>query len=100
MPHFILLMLYGNGIELETCLRVSPCKWDMSQPPKVFIARVIMPKSRWNQISRYSIDPYFKFLKSEILICLYLVSLLRSYGSHLLDKMSPSPHTCVLPEKF
>ena len=45
-------MLYRNGFDLKTCLRMSPLKWDMSQPSEMFIAREIKHKSRWYQISR------------------------------------------------
>ena len=45
-------MLYRNGFELKTCLRMSPLKWDMSQPSEMFIAREIKHESRWYQISR------------------------------------------------
>ena len=45
-------MLYGNGFELNTRLRMSPLKWDMSQPSEMFIAREIKHESRWYQISR------------------------------------------------
>ena len=31
-------MLYRNGVELETCMRMSLLKWDMSQPFKMVIA--------------------------------------------------------------
>ena len=45
-------MLYRIGFDLKTCLRMSPLKWDMSQPSEMFIAREIKHKSRWYQISR------------------------------------------------
>ena len=45
-------MLYRNGFDLKTCLRMSPLKWDMSQPSEMFIAREIKHESRWYQISR------------------------------------------------
>ena len=35
-------MLYRNWFELQACLRMSPLKWDVSQPSKMFIAREIM----------------------------------------------------------
>ena len=34
-------MLYRNWFELEACLRMSPLKWDISQPSKIFMARYI-----------------------------------------------------------
>ena len=34
-------MLYINWVELQACLRMSPFKWDISQPSKMFIAREI-----------------------------------------------------------
>ena len=51
--YFSSLMFYRNGFELEACLRMSPSKWDMSQPSKMFIARKIMHKLRRYQIQRY-----------------------------------------------
>ena len=38
------LSFYRNGFELEACLRMSPLKWDMSQPSKMFIGREIVHK--------------------------------------------------------
>ena len=38
------------GVELEACLKMSPLKGYVSQPPKTFIAREIMHKLRWYQI--------------------------------------------------
>ena len=49
-------MLYGNGFELNTRLRMSPLKWDMSQPSEMFIAREIKHESRWYQILRLFIE--------------------------------------------
>ena len=44
MSHIVLLIFWPhyvvkNGFELGACLRMSPLKWDMSQPSKMFIAR-------------------------------------------------------------
>ena len=50
--YFGSLMLYWNGFDLKTCLRMSPLKWDMPQPSEMFIAREIKHESRWYQISR------------------------------------------------
>ena len=46
------VMLYRKGVEYKTCLRMSPLRWDISQPPEIFLARKIMHKSRWSQIKR------------------------------------------------
>ena len=51
-------MLYRDGFELGTVLKMSPLKWDVSQPPKMFIAKDIIHKSQWYQISRYNIVHY------------------------------------------
>ena len=48
-------MLYRDGFELGTVLKMSPLKWDVSQPPKMFIAKDIIHKSQRYQISRYNI---------------------------------------------
>ena len=53
-------MLYRDGFELGTVLKMSPSKWDVSQPPKMFIANDIIHKSQWYQISRYNIVHYLK----------------------------------------
>ena len=45
-------MLYRNGFELKTCLRMSPLKLDMSQPSEMVIAREIKHGLRWYLISR------------------------------------------------
>ena len=37
-------MLYRDGFELGTVLKMSPLKWDVSQPPKMFIAKDIIHK--------------------------------------------------------
>ena len=41
------------GVELETCLRMSPLYWDMSQSSKMFIANKIKHETLWYQIARY-----------------------------------------------
>ena len=41
---FAYIMLYRNGFELETFLDISLFKWDVSQPPLIFIAREIIHK--------------------------------------------------------
>ena len=53
-------MLYRNGFELGILLKMSPLKWDVSQPPKMSIAKDIIPKSQRYQISRYNIVHYLK----------------------------------------
>ena len=47
------VMLYRKGVEYKTCLRMSPLRWDISQPSKIFIAREFMHKSRRYQMKRY-----------------------------------------------
>ena len=39
-------MLYRNEFELETFLKMSTLKWDVSQPLKMFITREIIHKLR------------------------------------------------------
>ena len=39
---FVSVMLYRNGFEHKTDLRMSPLQWDISKPIKMFIAREIM----------------------------------------------------------
>ena len=41
---------HTEGFEFETHLRMSPLKWNMSQLPKMLIAREIRHKSTWSQI--------------------------------------------------
>ena len=67
-------MFYRNRFELEACLRMPPLKWDMSQPPKMFIAKEIMHKSRRYHIQRYKMDPYLTFLKSDTPYCFAYIS--------------------------
>ena len=69
-----IFMFYRNVFELLEYLRISPLKWDMSQPYQMFKIREIMHKSRRYQISRYQIIHYFKFLKYDnpILFGFYL----------------------------
>ena len=52
---------------------MSPLKWDVSQPPKMLLAREILHNSRQYQISRYQIVHYFKTLKSESLYCFVVI---------------------------
>ena len=68
-------MIYRNWFELEACLRMSPLKWDISQPSKMFIAREMLHKSRQYQIYRYHIDQILE-IWYPILFCLYLSSLI------------------------
>ena len=43
-------MFYRNVFDLKACLRMSPLKWDMSQPSEMFVAREILQKLRRYQI--------------------------------------------------
>ena len=50
MPYNVLLlywplMFYKNRFELKAYPKMSVLKWDMSKPPKMFIARESMYKS-------------------------------------------------------
>ena len=69
------LLLYRNGFELELFLNISPLKWGVTQPLKMFIAREIIHKLRWYQISRYSISITSNMIP-HIWFCLYLGSLI------------------------
>ena len=40
--YFCSLILYRNGFELETFLKMSTLKWDLSQPLRIFIAKEII----------------------------------------------------------
>ena len=55
-------MLYRNWFALETCLRMSPFKWDLSQPSKMFIAKEILSK---NGGIRFKDTRLIKFLKFD-----------------------------------
>ena len=62
-------MIYKNEFDLEACPRMSPLKWDMSQPPNMFIAREIMYKSRQYPIQRRWIVYDFHLLTSDTPNC-------------------------------
>ena len=103
ISHIILLIFWlryvvQKWVWNKTCLRMSPLRWDISQAPKIFIAREIMHKSRRHQIKRYWIVHYFKFLKSDIPNCFAYTSapwygtemflyIRRSYWSHLSNEI-------------
>ena len=53
MSHTVLLLFWIPYVELEACPSMSPLKWDMSQPSKMFKARETMHKSWQYQISRH-----------------------------------------------
>ena len=72
---FSSLLLYRDGIEPETCLRMSPLKWDISQPSKMVIDREFMYESQWYQISKCQIAHYFQYLKSDTPYCFAYISL-------------------------
>ena len=93
--YFGSLILYRNWFQLQACLRMSPFKWDIFQPSKMFIAREIMNK----------------FLKSDTQYCLAHNSALwyrtekflyfrRSYGSHFSNELFSSLLALLVPEKL
>ena len=63
-------MLYRTGVELETCLWMSPLKLDISQSPKKFKARKIMHKLVRYQITLLeSDDPYcFAYIVAPLIL--------------------------------
>ena len=108
---FSSLLLYRDGIEPETCLRMSPLKWDISQPSKMVIDREFMYESQWYQISKYQIAHYFKYLKSDTPYCFAYISLSwyrtemflysrESYGSNLSNEICASILSCFQSEKL
>ena len=106
-PYFFgFIILYRNGSEHETCLTKSTLKEDISQPPRMFIAREIMHKSRQYQISRHKIFQYSNILKSDTPFYFTYISApeyrtekflysRRSYGSHLSNELCPSLLACL-----